>query len=813
MNGLSGFFTGREKKALWLCIALISVTGIFVYHDFLFFNKIFMFRDIGSDSYAMWYPYNIFYATHLRTEGIPTWSFSEGMGQSVLPPFFRDPFSIINFLLGANAIPYSFAYIELIKIICIGIVCFFYLRSLHLACFSSVLGSLLFSFSGFVMIGSGWYIFTFQAFNFILLLLAFESLLRKNRFALFIFSVFLSAISMPFNLYIFGIPLFIYSVFRLALLQFSMKQALKLYSKVLLFATAGILLSAPVSLESLNQMIQSSRGSGESSYSQRLSREPLFHMAESEQLGTFVMRLFSNDMLGHAPDFSVSGVINKGQLTEKNWGNFLEAPAPYCGILCLLLFPQVFGFLGRREKFIYSFLLLFAFLPVIFPSLRYLLWFYTGDYYRDYNFFMALVLILLSTKSFDLLFKRVQKINLPVLIITVIVLFVLLYLPWFRAYQEKFPSQQVIQKNIFTAAQIMIFVYAFLIYLFSKFPNLGFIKYLLVLLVAAELAGFSWMTLNKRILPTPDQWNSKEGYKGYTAEAFAYIKKTEPSKMYRVEKNYFPFGMNHIYMNEPKVYDYYGTGSYNSFAHINYLKYLAAYGHVNLRDEHSTRWIHGLEIKSLPILESLTNIKYFVVKKGTEGWRETHDSIASFGDAIVLRNRFALPFGYTYDKIISDFKFDSLPFAQKEIVSLDACVIHGATNGMKKFFPRDTVPSAQFSLNDLRNKINHLKEDSLDITTFSNTHITGNISVSKNKILFLSFPFNKGWHLKVNGKDGEKLLLNYGMTGVYLEKGNNSIDLEYHSPTMKMGLILCLAGILLCAGIIIYRKKHQPLTT
>jgi hypothetical protein len=808
-SGLSSFFTGPGKKALWLCIALTALIGIFVYHDFLFFNKIFLFKDIGSDSYAIWYPQNVFYANHLRAEGIPTWSFSEGMGQSVLSPFFRDPFSIINYLLGASAIPYSFAYVELIKIICIGIACFFYFRSIQLTCFSSVLGSLLFSFSGFVMIGSGWYIFTFQAFNFILLLLAFELLLQKNKFALFMFSVFLSAIAMPFNLYVFGIFLFIYSVFRLALLKFSIRNALKFYSKILLLSVAAILLSAPVSLDSLQQILQSSRGSGESSYHSQLSRESFFHPAETEQLGAFVMRLFSNDMLGHAPDFSVNGIIQQDQLVEKNWGNFLEAPAPYCGILCLLLFPQIFSFLQKREKIIYSLLLLLTFLPVIFPSLRYALWFYSGDYYRDYNFFMAFVLILLSVKSFDLLFRRKQKINRSALFITTVILFSLLHLPWFHAYKEKFPQQEIICKTPLIMAQVMIIIYYAVLLLFSNFPQFRFIKYLLVAVVIAELAGFSWMSLNKRELSSADEWNNPDGYKGDAAKAFAYIKNTDLSKIYRVEKNYFPFGIKHIYMNEPKVYDYYGTGSYNSFAHINYLKFLAAYGCVNLKDEHSTRWIHGLEIKPLPILESLCSVKYFIVKKGTEGWRETHDSIASFGNAIVLRNKFALPFGYTYDKVMPDFKFDSLPFTQREIVSLDACVIHGATNEMKKFFPRDTTPSSAFTLNDLKKKTERLKEDRLNITTFSNTHIAGNISVSKNKILFLSFPFDKGWHLIVNGKEKEKLRLNYGMTGVFLEKGNSNIELEYHTPTMKMGLMLCVAGILLCAAIFVYRKKLQ----
>ena len=68
----------------------------------------------------------------------------------------------------------------------------------------------------------------------------------------------------------------------------------------------------------------------------------------------------------------------------------------------------------------------------------------------------------------------------------------------------------------------------------------------------------------------------------------------------------------------------------------------------------------------------------------------------------------------------------------------------------------------------------------MNTTLFSENKIEGNIKVSGNKMVYLSFPYDKGWHLKVDGKETEKVFVSNGMTGVYLTSGSHTIDLQYH---------------------------------
>ena len=78
---------------------------------------------------------------------------------------------------------------------------YLFLKQLKVSNFSATIGALLFSFSGFMIIGSCWYVFTYEAFTLAMALLGFELYFQKNKWLVFVLSIALIGISMPFNLY------------------------------------------------------------------------------------------------------------------------------------------------------------------------------------------------------------------------------------------------------------------------------------------------------------------------------------------------------------------------------------------------------------------------------------------------------------------------------------------------------------------------------------------------------------------------------------------------------------------------------------
>ena len=82
------------------------------------------------------------------------------------------------------------------------------------------------------------------------------------------------------------------------------------------------------------------------------------------------------------------------------WLNYLEAPLTYCGLFCLVIFPQVFVGASWRRRFIYALVSLAILIPTVFPWFRYFFWLFQGDYYRTFSLFSVFGVIALSMIAF-----------------------------------------------------------------------------------------------------------------------------------------------------------------------------------------------------------------------------------------------------------------------------------------------------------------------------------------------------------------------------------------------------------------------------
>ena len=202
LRNLSGY---SGTLAIILLIFLILAVGTAVLKDYLFFDKLYVFRDIGGDAYNQQLPGYVHIARYLRTEGIPKWSFFQGMGQNIFPGYVNNPFHLMLYALGKGRLIYGIAYVEFFKILLGGIFFFLYARLLSLTQFASIAAGLLFAFSGYMILGSGWYVHsTFVVFG-AFLLFSFEKLFKHNSWGYFPVAVFLIGSQSAFYLYTLGL--------------------------------------------------------------------------------------------------------------------------------------------------------------------------------------------------------------------------------------------------------------------------------------------------------------------------------------------------------------------------------------------------------------------------------------------------------------------------------------------------------------------------------------------------------------------------------------------------------------------------------
>ena len=98
-------------------------------------------------------------------------------------------------------------------------------------------------------------------------------------------------------------------------------------------------------------------------------------------------------------------------------------------------------------------------------------------------------------------------------------------------------------------------------------------------------------------------------------------------------------------------------------------------------------------------------------------------------------------------------------------------------------------------LEGLSEQIAALSQEHLENVNFSDNQITGNISVSDQKLLCLSIPYSKGWTALVDGEPVSIYQANTMYMALPLETGTHTIELNYITPGLKPGFLITTIGI------------------
>lgn len=117
-----------------------------------------------------------------------------------------------------------------------------------------------------------------------------------------------------------------------------------------------------------------------------------------------------------------------------------------------------------------------------------------------------------------------------------------------------------------------------------------------------------------------------------------------------------------------------------------------------------------------------------------------------------------------------------------------------------------TVEFSMYEINHdkFEEAYNYLKNYKLDMTSFKEDMIEGNISLDKDMYVYTSIPYDNGWHVYVDGKEVETEKLDDTLLIFPCEAGTHTIRFEYHAPYMLLGSIISLSTL----GIMIIGSKY-----
>nr|HPQ48049.1 YfhO family protein [Clostridia bacterium] len=106
--------------------------------------------------------------------------------------------------------------------------------------------------------------------------------------------------------------------------------------------------------------------------------------------------------------------------------------------------------------------------------------------------------------------------------------------------------------------------------------------------------------------------------------------------------------------------------------------------------------------------------------------------------------------------------------------------------------------------------IGRLSSDVNAVQRISETRLMINVNAGKDDILFTTIPYEKGWHIKVNGEKAQPIEILDSLMAVELNEGTNTVEMRFIPPGLVAGAIISMVSILLLVIFTrIFKRKEK----
>ena len=119
-----------------------------------------------------------------------------------------------------------------------------------------------------------------------------------------------------------------------------------------------------------------------------------------------------------------------------------------------------------------------------------------------------------------------------------------------------------------------------------------------------------------------------------------------------------------------------------------------------------------------------------------------------------------------------------------------------------------TITAAILNEERFYNCYEKLNASTLELTSFSNTQVSGQIECDRNGLLYTSIPQNGNWSAEVDGQEAEIVLVGDAMMAVMLSEGSHEVTFTYHNEAFSLGWkisLVCLAVF----GLLIFLTRRR----
>jgi len=761
--------------------------AIILYRQFIFGGVSYFYTN--SDGYAQFMSQLVNLINH--SGEYPMWSFSVGLGAQISNSWLN-PFYLIPLLLGAENIEYSRLWVQISAIVISCLFFYLFLKKLNFHPVVCSVISIMYSFNGIIILRGNWASYAIECAVIAFLLYAVEIYFNNyKKWFLVTLAITLITFSLSFyHVFLYSLLLFIYVTIRfINIYKFTFKKYLFFMGRNTFILLLGLFISAIIFLPNIVLITSTSRF--ESTIGS-LSSVFLFLPVSGQEFFSIFYSFFSSDIFGVFDMYS-------------GWGNYLEGPLFYCGLIVLFLVPQTFIFTNKKSRILLLISFFFVFIYLIFPGVRNMVNLYIHNSYKTTSLWILIFMLVIAGYTLNNIINN-KKINQNILIITFLLLIIpfILFIPMLEKYNIGF------QNNIALQVVIFLVINFILLFIFSTKKN-KFILIPLITIVIIELFIFSGITVNRSgfysmVKKYHFDHSGISGHSNFVntiRAAVDHIKTYDNSQFYRISNGL-------IYMNFtiPLLLDFYSDSYYTSFLPPNYSRFAG----LQMSDS-IIQGIHNYGGYFNPYLQTVLGFKY----------RISHsDSPPPYGyeligydfnnNIAIYENMLSLPIGFAVNNYIQESDYLKMNKTQQVITLLNAVVLSGHDKALIPY----SLPSNE-DIYEVYGDLYGLYEQSVimrqaepfTIKSFKQNNIIGNVKSSKDGYLFFSIPYAKGWKAYLNNKPVNIELVNIGFIGIKIPEGSHTVELKYVTPGLIPGAIISGIGIVIFIAIILIQVKRE----
>lgn len=192
--------------------------------------------------------------------------------------------------------------------------------------------------------------------------------------------------------------------------------------------------------------------------------------------------------------------------------------------------------------------------------------------------------------------------------------------------------------------------------------------------------------------------------------------------------------------------------------------------------------------------------------------------VGKSGNFEIYENKLFIPMGFGYDSYISEQSAKKLKDEQRETLLMDSLILSSEQIAKYSDILTESPSASALTKDDYRKLCLEKQQNASSSFTYDSKGFESKITLGKPQLVFYSVPYSKGWTAEVNGKAADVEKVSYGFMAVRADEGENTIVFRYKTPGLTAGIFISSAGILL---LIIYLAvmrfaskddKHLPHT-